>query len=66
MATGGGRSTRSSSNIDSGIIKTLAFLKDDDISKLKDDFAVTNHKDLVLLDKDDIDQTWGIYASSFI
>ena len=58
-------STRSSA-IDSGVVKTLAGLSDDDTLKFRDTYSLARVDDLALLDKADLDAILGNDATTFL
>ena len=46
---------RSRDDIDLGLVKLLTQLIDNDISNLMNNYCITTHDDLTLLDKEDVD-----------
>jgi len=61
----GGRLTRSD-KIDSGTVKALVDLSDDEIATLRDTYSITYVEDLALLDKEDIDSILGADTVTFM
>ena len=60
-----GGTTRSAA-IDSGVVKSLCGLTDDQITTLRDTYSITHVTDLVLLDKDDVDAILGTSTNTFM
>ena len=59
-------SGRRSTAIDSGVVKTLTGLTDDNITQLRDTYTLTTIDELALLDKADLDTMFGNDASTFL